>query len=217
MGMFTTFLSDDILIAYFDGGAPSDPVTAFAALLTVVTNHEAGTVTETTYTGYARQALSFGAASAGLNGRQLATDIATTFPQKTNAGTDTMIAVGIYTLVTAGNLMAIIMLDGGDPVPFTAASVGDVFTSPAHAFANDDRCRIVAVAGGSLPTGVTEDVTYWIVGVSGITFQLSLTMGGAAIVLTTNGDGIAQPSLPKDIGLNDIPEFAIGALVVASD
>lgn len=217
MGMLTTFISDDILVAYFDGGAPSDPVTAFAALLETVTDHEAGTVLEASYTGYAREALSFGAPGAGLNGRQIASDTATTFGQKTDAPVDTMIALGIYTLITGGNLMAIIMLDGGDPVPFTGANTGDLFTAPAHAFVNDDRCRIVAVAGGSLPTGVSEDTTYWIVGVSGITFQLSLTQGGGAVVLTADGDGIAQPLLPKDIELNDIPEFAIGNIVVSID
>lgn len=217
MGMFTTFLSDDVLVAYFDGGAPSDPVTAFAGLLETLTDHEAGTGVEATYTGYARVALSFGAPTTGLNGRQIATDGATTFGQKTDAPVDTMIAIGIWDASTVGNLMAYIMLDGGDPIPFTGLNTGDILSAPAHAFVNDDRCRVVAVAGGTLPAGLSEDTTYWIISVSGITFQLSLTQAGAAIILTADGDGIIQPLLPKDIEENDIPEFATGNIVVALD
>ena len=219
MSIFTTWLSDDVLGAYFDAGTPSDPAAAYAALLETVTAGEAGTVGETTYTGYARVAISgkFAAVAAGLNGRSLTTNAAVTFGQKTDAGTDPMIALGVYDALTGGNLMSIVYLDGADPFEFTAEATGDLITAPAHALANDDRCRISAIAGGSLPTGVSEDTTYWIISVSGTTFQLSLTQGGGAVTLSADGGGMILPLAPKDVTQDDTPEFASGAIEIGLD
>jgi hypothetical protein len=53
--MRTTYTSDKILNLY-RGTTFTAPATVYAGLLTAVTDAEAGTVTETTYGGYARQA-----------------------------------------------------------------------------------------------------------------------------------------------------------------
>jgi len=219
MSIFTTWFADDVLGAYFDAGTPSDPANCYAGLLETVTAGEAGTVGETAYTGYAREQLngSWAAAAAGLGGRSLTSNAAVTFGQKTDAGTETIIALGIYDALTGGNLMAIIYLDGDDPVPFSAANTGDLFTAPGHPFVDDDRCRLEAVAGATIPTGVTVDATYWIVSTSGETFQLSLTQSGGAIVLSADGGGMVMPLTPKDVTEDDTPEFASGAIEVGLD
>lgn len=219
MSIYTTWLADNVLDSYFDGGTPTDPATAYAALLETVTAGEAGTVGETTYTGYARIAITgkFAAAAAGLGGRSITTNAAVTFGQKTDVGTETMIALGIYDALTGGNLMSIIYLDGGDPVPFTAENTGDLFTAPGHGLVDDDRVRLEAIAGATIPTGVTVDATYWVVTTSGITFQLALTQGGGAIVLSADGGGMVMPLSPKDVTQDDTPEFASGAIEIGLD
>jgi len=219
MSILTTWIEDDILDAYFDGGTPSDPANCYAALLETVTDKQAGTVGETTYTGYARVALTgkWAAPAAGLNGRSLTTNAAVTFGQKTDAGTDTMIALGIYDALTGGNLMAVIMLDGGDPVPFTGENTGDLITAPGHGLADDDRVRLADIAGATLPTGLATDTTYWVISTSGITFQLSATQGGTAITLTGDGAGMILPLSPKDVTQDDTPEFASGSIEVGLD
>lgn len=47
----------------------------------------------------------------------------------------------------------------------------------------------VKLAGGSLPAGVTAGTTYYVVGASGQTVQLSATPGGSPVALTGTGSG----------------------------
>src|SRR6266571_112046 len=101
--MRTTYTSDKILNLY-RATTFTAPATVYAGLLTAVTDHEAGTVTETAYGAYARQAITFGVPAASLGGRQTQAS-ALTFPAKSDAGSVTIIAVGIYDALTVGNLM----------------------------------------------------------------------------------------------------------------
>lgn len=48
----------------------------------------------------------------------------------------------------------------------------------------------VGTSGGTLPTGLSADTDYYIVNVSGQTFQLSLTSGGAAVSITSASSGL---------------------------
>ena len=64
--MRTTFTSDKILNLY-RGTTFTAPAAVYAGLLTAVTDAEAGTVTETTYGAYARQAITFGAPVLTIN------------------------------------------------------------------------------------------------------------------------------------------------------
>jgi hypothetical protein len=128
-----------------------------------------------------------------------------------------MIALGVYDALTGGNLMAIIYLDGDDPVPFQGANTGDLITAEGHPFVDDDRCRLEAIGGAAIPTGLAVDTTYWIISTSGETFQLSATQGGGAIALTSDGGGMVMPLSPKDVTQDDTPEFASGAIEIGLD
>src|SRR3954465_14757524 len=101
--MRTTYMSDKILNLY-RGTTFTAPAAVYAGLLTAVTDAEAGTVTETTYGSYARQAATFAAPGANLGGRQILAG-ALTFPAKSDAGSVAIIGVGIFDAVSAGNLM----------------------------------------------------------------------------------------------------------------
>ncbi len=78
----------------------------------------------------------------------------------------------------------------GDPiegVTCTSATPG-VLTVPGYdnPVAND-ALQLSFTAGGSIPTGLTANTTYYVVNPSGNTVQLAATKGGAAIATTSTG------------------------------
>jgi hypothetical protein len=79
------------------------------------------------------------------------------------------------------------------PRSFTATAIDDRFTLASHGYRTD---LPVILTGASLPGGVTANTTYYVRNVTRDTFQLSTTAGGAAIDLTTDGSGTAQPIDP---------------------
>lgn len=74
-------------------------------------------------------------------------------------------------------------------IPFTAEASGNTLTFQDYTPTNGDSFR-VSNSGGELPGALSAGVTYWIVGSSSHTCQLSLTAGGAAIDLTSAGSGL---------------------------
>jgi len=142
---------------------------------------------------YARQAVAWGAAAAG----SVSISGAETFDIPAGA---TVAFVGSWSAVTAGVFRGMWPLQAvaDSPKPFTAADTGDLFTCDAHGYSNDDRVVFWDLGAGSvLPTGITEGTIYWVVGVSGDTFQVSATQGGAAITLTSDGGGLVHKITPE--------------------
>ena len=81
--------------------------TPYAGLLTAVADAEAGTVTEIAYTGYARQAVTFGAPAAGT----VTNSGVVSFGQMTAGAGGTAMAVGYYSAATGGELRYVVALD----------------------------------------------------------------------------------------------------------
>ncbi len=167
---------------------------------------------ELTGGSYARQTIAFNAAAAGTadNSSVEAWDL--------TGVTDGEVGwFGLWDAVSTGNHLLSIPFDGTS-YTFTATDSGDVFTSYGHALANDDRVVLGTFPGSALPAGPTEDtVVYWIVGVSGSTFQISTTMGGGAVALTSDGEGIAFFIDFKSFSGGDTFNLAAGDLNVFSD
>jgi len=63
----------------------------------------------------------------------------------------------------------------------------DEITVTDNPFVNGDQVNLSAET--SLPTGLSALITYYAINVSGNSFQLSLTDGGAAVLFTSNGVG----------------------------
>jgi hypothetical protein len=219
--MRTTYTSDKILNLY-RGTTFTAPATVYAGLLTAVTDAEAGTVTETTYGGYARQAITFGAPAANLGGRQtLASTI--TFPAKSDAGAATIIAVGIFDAVSAGNLLDVIMLFDGSPLAAMVNNsdvAGNTIQSPAHGLTTNDTVRIEQFPGDTpLPAGLSENTTYFVIatGLTADVFELSATQGGAAIDITAAGRMLVMKVVSVTVNQNDAPTFAANKLALSDD
>lgn len=64
----------------------------------------------------------------------------------------------------------------------------DKFTKVGHGLTNGMRIRLVDA--GSLPTGLNSTTAYYIVAADADTFQVSLTLGGAAELFSSNGTNV---------------------------
>jgi hypothetical protein len=219
--MRTTYASDKILNLY-RATTFTAPATVYAGLLTAVTDAEAGTVTETSYGGYARQAITFGVPAANLGGRQTLAS-AITFPAKSDAGSATIIAVGIFDALTGGNLSDVIMLFDGSPL---AAMVngsdvaGNTIQSPAHGLTTNDTVRVEQFPGDTpIPAGLSENTTYFVIatGLTADVFELSATQGGAAIDITAAGRMLVMKVVSVTVNQNDAPTFAANKLALTDD
>lgn len=80
----------------------------FAALLTAASGPEAGTVTEISYTGYARVAVTFGAPSDVSGAQTVSNSSAVTYGQMTGGAGGTATHVGIFDASSGGTLRYVI-------------------------------------------------------------------------------------------------------------
>jgi hypothetical protein len=219
--MRTTYMSDKILNLY-RGTTFTAPAAVYAGLLTAVTDAEAGTVTETTYGSYARQAVTFGAPAANLGGRQTLAG-ALTFPAKSDAGSVAIIGVGIFDALTVGNLLDVILAFDGSPLAAivnTSDVAGNTIQSPAHGLTTNDQVRVELFPGDTpIPAGLAENTTYFVIatGLTADVFELSATQGGAAIDITAAGRMLVQKLVPVTVNQNDAPTFAANKLGLTDD
>lgn len=166
---------------------------------------------EVTGGSYARQAVTFGAAASSAMSNSAALNF-TGMPAVV-AGTP-MTHMGLWDASTAGNFLWAGPIGTQFIVPFTALNAGDVFTSAPNSFVNGDVVDLVDIFDGVLPTGVSEYTNYFIVTVSGLTYQVAATSGGSAIVLTGDGSGMARRIQPKIANAGDTVNVAIAALAL---
>ena len=117
---FSNFLETEILDHVFAGAAYTAPTTKYLALFTALADGEAGSVTEVTGGGYARQSVAF-----TTSGNTTSNNAAVEYPTATgNYGTVTH--VGVYDASTSGNLMAYAALSSNKTI-----ETGDVFRVPS--------------------------------------------------------------------------------------
>ena len=117
---FSNFLETEILDHVFAGAAYTAPTTKYLALFTAVADGEAGSVTEVSGGGYARQTVAF-----TTSGNTTSNNAAVEYPTATaNYGTVTHVAV--FDASTSGNMMAYAALSSNKTI-----ETGDVFRVPS--------------------------------------------------------------------------------------
>lgn len=205
--MFTTSFRDTVLGTL--GG--------FIGLINGITDFRAGTVTEAAYTGYGtRPAIAYGAAgnTTPTGGRQRTNSGLITFPQNTGASED-QIAWGIYAASTGGTPQVIGFLDADPPVVGTGL-VSDLIEAFGHGLQTDQRVYVLAAPGAPIPTGLSENVAYFVLaaGLTADVFSLSLTSGGAAVNITAGGASLFMPYKALTVANLATPEVAIGAVAI---
>lgn len=159
---------------------------------------------------YARKAITWGAAAAGA----ASNTVAMTFdvPPSTSVA-----YVGLWSALTAGTFRGDYPASSPADVAgtvATAAASTDVFTAPAETFVNGDQVVVVDTGNSPLPTGVSENTTYYVVNTSGATFKLSATSGGAAIDITVDGSAFVFAQTVEVFVGQGTYTVAIGALTV---
>lgn len=200
----------------FGGTAFAADATLFAELFTVVPADDGTGGTEANYAGYARVSVTnnttnFPSANPKLNGT------AVNFPQATGAQSGTIKALGWNTASTAGVIRAIARLVD-NVVPFAVGlNAGDIVWAPGHTFVNTDQVVVWAPVGATLPAGYSADTPYFVISVSGASFQLSLTSGGAAIVLTSDGAFSIGRSRHTTVNIGDTPSIAASGFSLTMD
>ncbi len=117
---FSNYLETEILDHVFAGAAYTAPSTKYLALFTAVADGEAGSVTEVSGGGYARQTVAF-----TTSGNTTSNNAAVEFPTAT-ANYGTVTHVGVYDASTSGNLMAYAALSSNKTI-----ETGDVFRVPS--------------------------------------------------------------------------------------
>lgn len=117
---FSNYLETKVLNHVFGATAYTAPTTLYLALFTAVTDGEAGTVTEVSGGGYARQTVAFTATT----GNTISNSSAIEFPTAT-ANYGTVTHVGVYDASSGGNLMVYASLTTSK-----AIDSGDVFRVP---------------------------------------------------------------------------------------
>jgi len=187
---FVDAARNEMLDALTDATPALDPITS-GSLHTADPTAGANEVTGGS-PAYARKAVTFANAASGA-AAQNGTDPVFDVPAST-----TVVATGYWS--NTNEFKGWSPLNGGTVFPFYAANAGDLFTVDGHGYANTNQVYVYAITGSSLPTGLSEGVIYFIITVSGDTFQLSATSGGSAIAISTDGAGFIQRVIPETFG-----------------
>lgn len=208
IGGMTDYLENKLLDHALGKTAYTMP-TEYLALFTAAPS-DAGGGTEVAGNAYARQnaTTALGATSGG----QSTTASQITFPDANGGNWGEILCWALFDALTSGNMTWWGWLGTGNEIPGVAANTGDVFTSYAHGLANGDSVVLQAPEGGTLPTGVSANTRYYVVSASTDTFQLSATLGGSAITLTTDGEFSAYKIQPKTVNNGDGFKFNAGNL-----
>lgn len=170
--------------------------------------------TEVTGGSYARQPVTWQAAGTPAAG-QAGNTTALTIPIPAGS---TPLVVGLYDAVSAGNLLGIFPYGSAGQVVDGVASVTttDIFTSTAHGLTTDDRVFFSAVAGETLPTGISATTLYYVLA-SGLTadaFKVSTTSGGTALDVTAAGDCAFFKTVPNTFSSAGNITIAINSLIL---
>ncbi|MCU0909790.1 MAG: hypothetical protein MUE98_00150 [Rhodobacteraceae bacterium] len=125
MSSFSDFLENELLDHVFRNSAYSSPAAVYLALYTAAPT-DAGGGTQVSGAGYARQAITFGAASGGA----ISNTSAVSFTAS-GGSFGTVVAVGIFDAASGGNLLAWDDIDAatvgdGDTITF---AIGDLDVS----------------------------------------------------------------------------------------
>ncbi len=197
----TAFTQDDPIYLALFSAAPSDT----------------GGGTELTGNGYARIAVETGANSEWNTASAGVVDNTNEIVYTASGGNwSEVVAMGQYDALTGGNLTRWDFLGTLEYIA-TGLDTGDVFTAPGHTLANGDRVVLRPRVSSALPGGVAANTIYFVIGVSGNTFQVSLTSGGAAIALTSDGAATVKKIEPVQINDGSDIRFAAGAIDIIED
>lgn len=222
--MLTTYGRTQTLNWRSGVSAPATVTTRYLALFTAVGTVAGTGFAEASYTGYARVAVTFGAAS-GTDPDTIANTAAVTFGTCTASPGSNIIAWGVYDASSGGNLLEFDYIVAGGTgssgvwMPFTASAASpSVITTPAHGFTAGQFVVVTSEYGGTLPTLSAGSFTGVLtVAATVTTDSFTLTTSGAtALNASSTGDGMLRQVAPQAMVVNVTPSFPVGYFVLAA-
>lgn len=78
---------------------------------------------------------------------------------------------------------------------FGFSNSGNTITVPNSSFVNGTPITFSS-SGPALPTGMSAATVYWVIAASGASFQISTTLGGGAVTLSSNSVGFCATTAP---------------------
>lgn len=229
MASFTSLTQSNILQLVFNAttwtsiaqNATTSPATTFYVSLHNADPGEGGnqSTNETAYTGYSRVGVvrtNAGWTVSGGAPAQATNVSAITFPQCGVTG-DTLTHFGIGLAANGvGTLLGSGPIGQGPALEFTCTSASPgLLTVPNSGFSINSRVSLYPTPTGTLPSGITEGVVYFVGTVSGINISLSTTAANGSPVNTSSvGAGVIITQSPLVVSNNIIPSFAINSLLV---
>jgi hypothetical protein len=153
---------------------------------------------------YARVAVTWSAASGfvkSLSGT----------PYNINAPASSSVSwIGFWDSLTGGTFQGMWPnAAGASAFAFAVPSSTGVFLAPGSGYTAGQTVVALPTGGSALPSGLSIGVVYFVISPSSDTFQLSATLGGSAITLTSDGAGYIQAVTTESFG-------SAGAFVVSS-
>jgi hypothetical protein len=169
------------------------------------------TTNEIAYTGYGRVSVARTSGGWTVTGNAVSPVAAVTFGQMTAGagGLATHASVG-HATSGASKVYDCFVL-GSRLGPFSAVVAGNAITIPGlSGLAVNDRIVFHAVDGSTLPGGITEGTSYFVITVSTDVITVSTTQGGASITISSAGDGLAYRSTPINVVNGVTPQLTTG-------
>lgn len=204
-------------IATLADNAAATPLTNLQVALHTAFPGLAGdqTNSEIAYTGYARVPVARTSGGWTVTGNSVSPVAAIQFGEMTAGagGLATHFSVGAAASGASKSFRVGIL--GSRLGPFSAVVAGNAFTIPGlSGLAVNDRIIFHAVDGSSLPGGVTEGTSYFVISVTGDVVTVSTTQGGASITVSSAGDGIAYRSTPINVVNGVAPQLKTTTVIV---
>jgi len=206
-----------VAIANLADNAAASPLTNIQVALHTAFPTLAGdqTNSEIVYTGYARVAVARTSGGWTVTTNSVSPVAAVTFGQMTAGagGTATHASTG-FAASSASKVIDCFVL-GSRLGPFTAIVAGNVITIPGlTGVAVNDRIVFHLVDGSTLPGGVTEGQSYFVITVATNDITVSVTQGGASITISSAGDGLAFRSTPIVVTNGVTPQLTTGMAAI---
>jgi|SRR5579863_1641762 len=172
---------------------------------------------ETVYSSYARVAVVRTNTGFTVSGTApaIATNAAAVNFSQCGVTGDTITHFGVGLAASGtGTLIGSGPVGSGPALEFTGTSASPgVLTIPNSAYAVNNRVSCYPTQTGTLPSGITEGVVYYVGTVAGQAITLSTTSANGSPVNTSSvGAGVIIGQTPLLVSQNITPSFAIGAL-----
>ena len=184
----------NLMLDALRGVTPSTPIT-HASLHSTIPSDVGSNELSGGSPPYARKPITFNAASFGVIAKA-----ATAQVFEAPAST-TVVAVGFWSALVAGTFLGWAPVNGGatDGVA-TVTAASDLFISAAHGLLANDRVYCLPVTNQALPTGINATTLYFVVNPAANTFQVSLTLSGPPVDVTSDQEAYFQKIIPEVFG-----------------